>query len=63
MNEKKKLINLIIDTLENSDYKCELCTKMGYKCHVVIPENAPSDFKPDFNKCEFAINIHKTLTT
>ena len=62
MNDKEKLINLILETLGNSDYKCELCTKMGYKCHVEIPENAPSDFKPDFSKCDFNTNIYKTLT-
>lgn len=62
MDEKNKLIELILETLENSDYKCELCTKMGYKCHVEIPENAPSNFMPDFSKCDFRSCIYKTLT-
>lgn len=63
MGEKKKLIDLILYSLEKSDYKCEICTKMGYKCHVEIPENVPSDFMPDFSKCDFQSNIYKTLTT
>jgi len=62
MDEKKKLIGLILETLEKSDYKCELCIKMGYKCRVEIPDNAPSDFQPDFSKCDFQTSIYKTLT-
>ena len=50
MNEKKKLIDLMMDSLEKTDYSCEICTKMGYKCRVEIPENADSKFKPDFSK-------------
>ena len=62
MEEKKKLIDLILETLEKTDYKCELCTRMGYKCNVEIPENVPSDFIPDFSKCNFQSKIYKTLT-
>ena len=62
MDEKKKLIDLILETLEHTDYKCEICIKMGYKCHVEIPENAPSTFIPDFSKCDFQSSIYKTLT-
>ena len=62
MEEKKKLIDLIFETLEKTDYSCEICNKMGYKCKVEIPENADLNFKPDFSKCDFKRCLYKTLT-
>ena len=62
MDEKKKLMDLIFQHLESSDYACEICSKMGYKCKVEIPENFDSDFKADFNKCDFKDRVYKTLT-
>ncbi len=63
MDEKKKLIDLIVESLTKADYSCEVCNKMGYKCKVEIPENADIKFKPDFSKCSFKAQIYKTLTT
>ena len=62
MEEKKKLIDLIFETLEKTDYSCEICSKMRYKCRVEIPENPEKGFKPDFSKCDFKRCFYKTLT-
>ena len=62
MDEKTKLINLVVESLTRADYSCEICNKMGYKCKVEIPENADLYFKPDFSKCDFMSNVCKTLT-
>ena len=62
MDEKQKLIDLIVESLTRADYSCELCTKMGYKCRVEIPENADISFQPDFSKCDFKDSVYKTLT-
>ena len=62
MDERKKLIDLMVNVIEKTDYSCEICTKMGFECKVRIPENAKSDFIPDFTKCDFKDRIYKTLT-
>ena len=62
MDEKKKLVELIIDSLEITGENCEICTKIGHKCPVYIPENADTSFKPDFSQCNFKSMIYKTLT-
>lgn len=62
MDEKKKLIELIYEILVKTDYSCEICSKMGYKCRVEIPENVEKGFKPDFSKCDFKTSFYKTLT-
>ena len=63
MDEKEKLLSLIKEALERYGDDCEICQKMGYKCPVVIPENADFDFKPDLSVCDFWGKLHKTLTT
>lgn len=63
MNDKNKLIELMLNAMCRCDYSCEICNKMGYKCKVVIPEDADLNFKPDYSKCEFNSNVYKTLTT
>ena len=65
MNKKEKLIKLILDSLEHTDYSCEICNKLGYKCSLNIPDDF--DFndahKIDFSKCNFREQVYKTLTT
>lgn len=60
--EKEKMLNLIYNSIEQLGETCEICTKMGYKCPVDIPENADSSFKPDFSLCNFKTRFYKTLT-
>ena len=62
MNDKEKLIDLIVESLTRADYSCEVCNKMGYKCKVEIPKNADLNFMPDFSKCDFKDRVYKTLT-
>ena len=62
MEEKKKLVELIIDSLEKTGEMCEICTKIGHKCPVFIPENPDLFYKPDFSVCNFKSMIYKTLT-
>ena len=62
MDEKKKLINLMVESLERTCEYCEICTNMKHKCNVYIPENADFKFNPDFGKCDFKTYIYKTLT-
>ena len=61
MENKEKLINLIIENLEKSEASCEICTKMGFKCPVIIPENADASFKPDYSKCIFRQKVIAVL--
>lgn len=62
MDEKKKLMDMIFTAIENTDYACEICSKMGYKCKVEIPDNFDENFKADFSKCDFKDRVYKTLT-
>lgn len=63
MNEKEKLIDLMVECLIKADYSCEICNKSGFKCPVYIPEDTPMDFQPDFSKCIFKAKVLETLTT
>lgn len=64
MDEKKKLIEMILDILDNTDYSCEICTKMGFNCPVHIPDDYDFSLpvEPDFGKCNFKEQVYKTLT-
>lgn len=62
MEEKKKLMDLIILNLQYFSSDCEICQKMGWECPVYIPEDASLDFQPDTSVCNFRDNIYKTLT-
>ena len=62
MDEKKKLVDLIIESLERSGESCEVCTKSGHCCPVFISDNPDINFKPDFSPCNFNSMIYKTLT-
>ena len=62
MEDKKKLMELIIHNLQYYSSDCEICHKMGWKCPVFIPENANLYFQPDTSACNFKENIYKTLT-
>ncbi|MCR5436130.1 MAG: hypothetical protein K6E97_03590 [Treponema sp.] len=62
MNEKEKLIELILEDLKRDSGDCEICNKMGWKCRVEIPENFDPNFKADFSKCDFKNMVYKTLT-
>ncbi len=62
MNEKKKLIELILEDLKRDSGDCELCQKMGWKCPVYIPEDATINFQPDMSVCNIKEQLYKTLT-
>ena len=63
MNEKKKLIEFILEDLKRDGGDCEICVKMGWKCPVIIPDNPSKDFMPDTSVCNFKEQLYKTLTT
>lgn len=63
MNEKEKLLELILEDLRFDGGDCILCNKMGWKCPVIIPENPPINFMPDMSVCNFRERLYKTLTT
>ena len=62
MNEKKKLIEFILEDLKRDGGDCELCQKMGWKCPVYIPKDATIDFQPDMSVCNIKEQLYKTLT-
>lgn len=62
MNEKKKLIDFILEDLKFDSGDCLLCQKMGWKCPVYIPEDTPNDFQPDMSVCNIKEHLYKTLT-
>ena len=62
MDEKKKLINLMLEDIERFTGTCFICEKMGYKCEVGIPDDADLHYEPDFDKCNFREQVYKTLT-
>ena len=62
MEDKKKLLDLIIQNLQHCSSDCEICQEMRWKCPVYIPKDATLDFQPDMSVCSFRQNIIKTLT-
>ena len=62
MDDKKRLINFILEDLKRDSGDCELCVKMGWKCPVYIPEDTPNDFQPDMSICNIRERLYKTLT-
>lgn len=63
MDEKKKLIEVILEDLKFDGGDCRTCVKMGWKCPVYIPENPSKEFMPDTSVCNFREQLYKTLTT
>ncbi len=63
MDEKEKLIEVILDCIDKTDYCCEICQKAGFKCPVVIPEDIEITGEiPNFDDCNFKEQVYKTLT-
>ena len=62
MDEKKKLVELILEDLRFDGGDCLLCVKMGWECPVKIPRKPPIDFMPDMSVCNFREQVYKTLT-
>lgn len=63
MDEKKKLIEVILEDLKFDGGDCRTCVKMGWKCPVYILENPSKEFMPDTSVCNFREQLYKTLTT
>lgn len=64
MDEKKKLIDLMLEDIQRFTGDCFICEKMGFKCPVNIPDDYDftSPIEPNFGDCNFREQVYKTLT-